>query len=59
MYIKIDNFQLFLLGYGLFIAIKNINLNKIVYVTYSILFDKYDKLKYIVIEPIDFKRDLN
>ena len=50
-------FRLFFLGYGPFTDIQNLQLNKILYVTYSTLFDKDDKLKYIVIEPIDFERD--
>ena len=54
---KIDQFRSFLLGYGRFTGIKNITLIKILYVTYSNLFEKHDKLLYIVIDPIDFERD--
>ena len=36
-------------------VLKNIKLNKIVYVKYITFIDKYDELYYIVIEPIDLK----
>ena len=32
-------------------------MHKMLYVTYSTLFEKHDKLQNIVIEPIDFERD--
>ena len=51
---KIDHFRSFLPGYGPLAGIKNIKLNTILYVTYSSLIDKHDKLQYVVIEPIDF-----
>ena len=38
--------------------IPNIKLNKMLYITYSTLFEKHDKLQYIVVELIDSERDL-
>ena len=42
--VKIVNFWSFFPGYGLFTGIKNIILNKMLYVTCSTLLDKHDKL---------------
>ena len=56
--LTIDCFRLFIPGYGPFTGIKNIKLNKMLFVTYITLFDKYDRPYYIVIEPIDFEGDL-
>ena len=41
---KNRKFSVFLPGYGLFTGIKNIILNKMLYVTCSTLFDQNDKL---------------
>ena len=54
---NVDRFRSFLPGYGAFTGIQNLILNKVFYVTYSTIFDKHDKLLYIVIGPIDFERD--
>ena len=42
--VKMSHFRSFLPGYGPFAGIKYIKMNKIVYVTYSTLFEKHDKL---------------
>ena len=42
--VKIVNFRSFFPGYGLFTGIKNIILNKMLYVTCSTLLDQHDKL---------------
>ena len=56
MDVKIDHFRSFLLGYGQFLGIENNKIIEILYVTYSTLFAKHDEL---VIDLIDFERDLN
>ena len=39
-----NNFRSFLPGHGPFAGIKNIKLNEMFYLTYSIFFDEHDKL---------------